>query len=668
MTLTMPHAAGHRTISITRGVDATLIAAVRELALATGVTSHAVVRAAAAVLLKRLGVGSHIALGSPSDGGVVVDVSGNPGFAELLTGARVDTRPRTPQATAMSWEDAVTLEFSADLLHKSTVDMLATRLVRVLTAAVADPDVPVGSIELLDPAERERIAVTWNDTARPVPAATIPELVATQAPTATALIFDDERVSYAELVARVNRLANHLVATAPCAGELVGICLARGTELVVAVLAVLRAGGAYTMLDPDFPAARLGQVLAESRCAVVVTDSTLAGLVRESRARLVLVDDEEKAIAARPSHARASSATPEDLACVMFTSGSTGRPKGVAAPHRAVVGTLVNQSYVDFTAREVVLQCSPVSWDAFALELFGALLNGGTCVLQPGQYPDPPTIVELVAEHRVSTVHLSASLLNFMLDTYPGAFTGVRQLMTGGEPASMAHVAKALREYPGIRLVNGYSPAENMIFTLCHPIDADDLAHAAIPVGLPIANKRVYVLDADLDLLPCGVAGELYMSGVGLAHGYLNQPGQTAALFVPDPFGEPGERMYRTGDLVRRRTDGVIEFLGRADGQIKIRGFRIEPGEVETALGRHPSVSGNAVVAREDRPGDKRLVAYVVPEAGAEPTPGELRRHLAGLLPDHLVPAAFVLLDRLPITPNGKLDRAALPAPPRRNR
>ncbi|MFL6124048.1 non-ribosomal peptide synthetase [Actinophytocola sp.] len=669
---TAPAVAPNRTTH-TCLVDAALHTGLRGLARAAGVPLAAVLRAAAAVLLSRLGAGPDPVVGAPDDIPARVAVTGNPEFAELLAGHRVVAAPGVPPAASVSARtpDAgleVTLELPADLL--STVDEMASRLRRVLAAAVSDPRVPVGQIDLLAPTERHRIAVTWNATDRPLPDATVPELVAARAavtPDATALVFGDERITYAELDTRANRLANHILATAPCAGAPVGICLERGPELVVAVLATLKAGGAYTMLDPDFPATRLSRVLAESGGTLAVTDHALAGLVRESGARLVLVDDEAAAIAACPAGPPAPTAGPESLACVMFTSGSTGKPKGVAAPHRALVGTLIKQSYVDFAPGGVVLQCSPVSWDAFALELFGALLNGGTCVLQPGQHPDPPAIAELVAEHRITTLHLSASLLNFMLDAYPGAFAGVRQLMTGGEPASVAHIARALREYPEMAIVNGYSPVENMIFTLCHRIGVADVGGPTIPVGTPIANKRVHVLDAELNLVPCGVVGELYMSGVGLAHGYLNQPGQTAARFVPDPFGAPGERMYRTGDLVRRRPDGVIEFLGRADAQIKIRGFRVEPGEVETALGRHPSVRRSAVLAREDRPGDKRLVAYVVPVDRAQPRPGELRRHLAGLLPDHLIPSAFVVLDRLPITPNGKLDRAALPAPARRN-
>ncbi|MEV6874243.1 amino acid adenylation domain-containing protein [Amycolatopsis sp. NPDC051128] len=747
-----PAVPSHEGGTVTGHIDAELHGALLELARSNRVTLFMVLQAAFAVLLKRLGAGDDIPLGSPVAGrtdealdelvGFFVntlvlrtDVSGNPSFSELL--ARVRERDlgafgnqdmpferlveelnpvrlaarhplfqvmivlqnneaptlRLPELEVSSelgsngaakfdltaaFEEQEAdqagrptgirgaLEYAADLFDRATVESIAARLIRLLAAVTTDPDEPVGRIELLDQAERQQIALDWNDTARPLPETTIGERFAEQAaatPDATALVFRDQRVRYAELDQRANRLAHHLLATTPVRGELVGICLDRGPELIVALLAVLKAGGGYTMLDPDFPAARLSRVLADSGSTLVITDRALAGRAGDADVAVLLVDEQAAAIAERPATAPPPIAVPDDLACVMFTSGSTGRSKGVAAPHQAVLGTLLEQSYVDFSATEVVLQCSPVSWDAFALELFGALLFGGTCVLQPGQRPEPAVIAELVRAHRVSTMHLSASLLNFMLDEYPGVFAGVGQLMTGGEAASIAHVGKALREYPGIRLVNGYSPVENMIFTLCHRIVERDTELASIPVGKPIANKRVYVLDDQLNLVPSGVVGELYMTGIGLAHGYVNQSGLTAERFVANPFGAPGERMYRTGDLVRWRADGVLEFLGRADGQIKIRGFRVEPREVETALGKHPGVGKAAVVAREDRPGDKRLVAYAVAASGVELTAGDLREHVAALLPEYLVPAAFVLLDELPITPNGKLDRAALPAP-----
>ncbi|MBV9822813.1 MAG: amino acid adenylation domain-containing protein, partial [Actinobacteria bacterium] len=558
------------------------------------------------------------------------------------------------------------LEYATDLFDRASAESILTRLVRVLAAVVAAPDAPIGSIEVLDADERRALVEGVNDTARPVPHLLVTDAFAEQAaavPGATALVCGADAVSYAELDARSARLAQHLSDLGVAPAEVVSICLDRGVELVVALLAVLKAGAAFSILDPDFPSGRLRAIVAESGSRLVVTDRGHREAVAGCAADLLCLDEAAAAVAAcDPGWHAPVGPSRDDPALVMFTSGSTGRPKGVLAPHRALATTLLGQSYVDF-AGQTVLQCSPVSWDAFALELFGALLSGSTCVLQPGQRPEPAVIAELVRRHQVSTVHLSASLLNFMLDEYPGVFRGVRQLMTGGEPASMAHVAMALRDYPGLRLVNGYSPVENMIFTLCHTITAADLVRPSIPVGRPIANKQVYVLDEHLNPVPVGVAGELYMAGAGLALGYLNQPGLTAERFVANPFAAPGDRMYRTGDLVRWLGDGVVEFLGRVDAQIKIRGFRVEPSEVEACLGRHPGVVKSAVLAREDKPGDKRLVAYVVPRAGLPVTPTDLREHVAGELPAHLVPSAFVLLDRLPLTANGKLDRQALPAP-----
>uniref|UniRef100_UPI0031D54BDF amino acid adenylation domain-containing protein n=1 Tax=Saccharothrix mutabilis TaxID=33921 RepID=UPI0031D54BDF len=475
------------------------------------------------------------------------------------------------------------------------------------------------------------------------------ELVARQAgrtPDATALVSGSARLTYAELDARADGLARRLVELGVRPGEVVGVLLPRGPDLVVAVFAVLKAGAAYTVLDPRFPVARLAAVCDRADVAVVVaTEDTLGRTVVAPGAS---------------GSAPLPVVSPEDVACVMFTSGSTGEPKGVVAPHRALVGTLTGQGYADFGPDEVWLQCSPVSWDAFALELFGPLLHGATCVLQPGETPEPALIADLVAAHHVTTAHFSASLLNFLLDEHPEVFADLRVLMTGGEAASVAHVRRLLDRRPEIRLVNGYSPVENTIFTLCHDITADDARGTSVPVGTALAGKTAVVLGPDLRPVPDGGTGEIYMGGVGLAHGYLRQPATTAQRFVADP-AHPGRRMYRTGDLGRVRADGAVEFLGRADDQVKIRGFRVEPGEVRAALDAHPAVRRSAVVVREDRPGDKRLVAYAVTDGSAAPR--DLRAHVAASLPEHLVPRAVVLLDALPLTATGKLDRAALPAP-----
>ncbi|KUL30332.1 hypothetical protein ADL12_27185 [Streptomyces regalis] len=471
----------------------------------------------------------------------------------------------------------------------------------------------------------------------------------------------DERLSYGELDARADRLAGLLRRHGVRPGALVGVHLERSAEMVVALLGTLKAGAGHVMLDPDFPAERLRGMAADAGVAVVVArrGSPPTGIAAES----VAVEDAEEA---PPVERGVVDVRPQDPACVMFTSGSTGRPKGIVASHAAITGTLTGQDFASFGAGAVWLQCSPVSWDAFALELWGPLLGGGLCVLHPGQRPDPVVMAGLVERHAVTSLYLSASLFHVIVDEYPRALAGVSELIVGGEPLSPAHAARALERYPGLRLSNGYGPVEGMVFLTVHPVTAEEVRDGRpVPIGRPLAGKRLRVLDERLRPVADGERGELYAAGAGVALGYCGRPGLTAERFVADPYGAAGELMYRTGDLVRRRADGVLEYLGRADAQVKIRGFRVEPGEVETVLAGHPGVVRAAVVARPDATGDKRLVAYVVPRDGHRQRLSErqLRDHAARVLADYLVPAAFVLLDALPLTANGKLDRAALPEP-----
>lgn len=494
-------------------------------------------------------------------------------------------------------------------------------------------------------------------------------------PRAIALVADGRRVTYGELDARAERFAGRLRAAGVRRGDLVGVCLERGAGLVVALLAVLKAGAGHAVLDPGLPVARLRDMVTDARLRTVLhgTDRGVAELLGDG-VRLVPVRDaahggvpgaggEEDAAGAAPP--RGGRARPDDIACVMFTSGSTGRPKGIAAPHHAITTTLTGQDYADFGPDAVWLQCAPVSWDGFVLELWGPLTNGGTCVLHPGMRPDPLVMRRLVAEHGVTDLYLSGSLFNVIVDEYPEALIGVQRLTVGGEALSTRHVGEALHRFPELRLRNGYGPAEGMIFLTTHPVAAEETTGATLPIGRPLAAKRVHVLDARLRPVPDGTVGELYAAGAGLAHGYAGQPARTAERFVPDPYGPPGGRMYRTGDLVRRRADGTLEFAGRADDQVKIHGFRVEPGEVEAALARHPGVERVAVTARPAGDGELRLVAYVVPRRGAGPQsrPDRWRAHARDVLPDFMVPADFVALDALPLLPTGKLDRAALPEP-----
>ncbi|HEY0700824.1 MAG TPA: amino acid adenylation domain-containing protein, partial [Micromonospora sp.] len=554
------------------------------------------------------------------------------------------------------------VKYAVDLFDRGTVERLSARWLRLLEAVVADPDTPIGHIDLLDPTEKQHLLQSWGHTDTPTPAGqTLHQVFEAQAitnPDATAIICDDRAVSYAELNTSANRLAHQLTERGVRIGDTVGIHLERNIGLVTAVLATVKAGATWTMLDPHFPTARLATITAQSNTRLVISHSSLHPQV-DTCVPVLHLDLDAEAIANRPSGNPDLPVSPDDLACVMYTSGSTGAPKGILAPHRAITLTLTNQHFADLTAGHTWLQCSPVSWDAFLLELFAPLLNGAACVLQPGQTPDPHTIETLIRQHQADTVHVSASLLNYLLDEHPNALTGVRHLMTGGEAASLPHIQQALDRHPGMRITNGYSPAENMIFTLTHDITQTDIDQNRIPVGTTLHGKQVHLLDHNLQPVPAGVTAELYMTGPALAHGSHHQPALTADRFTASPYGTPGQRMYRTGDLARQLPDGTIELLGRADNQVKIRGFRVEPAEISNMLTRHEAVIQAAVTVRGDDAGGKQLVAYYV----GETTPAELRRYADEHLPTHLVPAAFVRLDALPRTPNGKLDHAALPAP-----
>ncbi|WP_311637831.1 non-ribosomal peptide synthetase [Streptomyces hintoniae] len=607
------------------------------------------------------------------------DVTAHAEFAGLkaearvfdLSMARLDlvvelAEERTPDEMAAGID--VSVRYSTDLFDRESIVALTDRLFRCVEAALADPARPMSELAVLSDTERKTLLVDWNGAPALLsadrPVHELFEHQVAERPGADALVFGEERLTYRALDVRANQLAHHLVAAGLRRGDVVGVYLERGFEQVIAVLAVLKAGGTYTMLDPDLPVSRVDTLIGHASARAVVTRASLGERLLPGRPELlVCLDTDAEAIARQPVHGLGHRAGPLDAACIMFTSGSTGEPKGVVTPHRAIVGTMLGQDFTEMKPSQVWLQCSPVSWDAFALELFGALLSGGACVLQPGQRPEPALIASLVQKHEVTTLHVSASLLNFLLDEHPAAFTGVRQVMTGGEAASMHHVMRLIREFPQIVLVNGYSPVESTIFTLTHRITGEDGTRPSIPVGRPLRGKGLYVLDGNLALTAPGVVGELYMSGVGLTHGYVGRPSLTAERFVACPFGAPGERMYRTGDLVRWRRDGIMEYLGRADEQVKIRGFRIEPAEVQSVLAKYPGLVRTAVVVREDAPGDKRLVGYVVAREGIGVDPASVRAFVAERLPYYLVPSAVVVVDALPMTPTGKLDRRALPAP-----
>ncbi|MFE8936383.1 amino acid adenylation domain-containing protein [Streptomyces sp. NPDC007872] len=547
-----------------------------------------------------------------------------------------------------------TVLFAAELFDEVTVRRMTRILGDVLAQVLDEPGVRLSGLEVLSGAERELLTGPWAGTAADIGDVSLvgrfEEQVARH-PGRTALVDGERRITYAELNAAANRWARYLSSRGLGRGDMAGVFLERGADFAAAVIAVVKAGAGYTLLDPDFPDERLRSAATDAGIGVLVTNPRLAGRL-EGPWQTVSCSPEE--LEGLPGENLGTELTGDDVACLMFTSGSTGRPKGILSSHRNLVSTVSGQSYGRFGPDEVFLQCSPVSWDAFSLEFWGALLHGGTSVLQPGQRPEPVLISELSRRHGVTMLQLSASLFNFLVDEHPEAFATVTVAFTGGEAASPAHVHKLQRLKPGLEVVNGYGPAESMGFTTTHPVDAADHPHTVIPIGTPLVNKGGYVLDAHLNLCPPGVTGELYLAGEGLAHGYLGRPDLTATRFVPNPFGVG--RLYRTGDLARFDREGRLVYEGRADDQIKIRGFRVEPGETEAVLLTHPRVTRAVVTVHHDR-----LAAYVVTDGDVHPE--EIRKHVADRLPEHLVPAHVIGLERLPLTPNGKIDKRALPEP-----
>jgi amino acid adenylation domain-containing protein len=558
--------------------------------------------------------------------------------------------------------------YRTDLFDASTIARLAAHYERLLEAVVADPTRPLSLLPLLDEAERRRILVEWGTAPAPYPHDTTVHAVfegrAAATPDAVALVLGDERLPYGELNARADRLARRLKARGVGRESLVGVCLQRSVDLVTALLAILKAGGAYVPLDPTYPPERLRFMLADAGVAVVLTRSALRDGVTAAGVRAILLDDDTDTVADEPACEPAASVGPDDLAYVMYTSGSTGRPKGVAVPHRAILRLVFGQTFAHLDATRTLLHLAPISFDASTLELWGALLHGARCVLFPDALPTPAALAEVIRRHGVTTLWLTASLFNTIVDEAPESLAGVEELLTGGEALSPAHVRRAYACLPGVSIVNGYGPTECTTFACCHRIPrAAAERETSIPIGRPIANTEAYVLDRDRIPVPIGVPGELHLGGPGLARGYVGQPVLTAERFVPHPFDPaPGARLYRTGDLVRWRADGVLEFLGRLDSQVKIRGFRVEPGEIEAALAAHPRVREAVVVVRERAAGERALLAYVVPRPGAPLEPGVLREFLKSRLPAFMVPSAFHTIASVPLTPIGKVDRARLAA------
>ena len=563
------------------------------------------------------------------------------------------------EEAAAAWRLAI--EFRTDLFDESTAQRLALHWRRLMAAAATNPDVAVDDLELMSPRQREIIVGEWSGGSRDTPiTTTVPELfaaVVAARPAAVAIAWAGQTLSYGELAERAGAVAAALQARGVGPGTLVGVRAGRSPEMIAALLGILQTGAGYVPIDERDPDARQALVVRETGVPLILTDAAAGGEI----AGLPVVSVQSCWTGkARPTPVRVM---PGDVAYVMYTSGSTGTPKGVRIPHRGIVRLVDAPDYVTLGPDETLLQYAPIGFDAATFEIWGALLHGARLVLAPAA----PTLPELGATIRdagVTTLWLTASVFQLMVDEQLDDLCGVRQLLAGGDVLSPAHVARAQAAMRAGRVINGYGPTENTTFTCCHPVPPG--ATGAVPIGRPIGHTTVYVLDERLRPVPIGIPGELYTGGAGLALDYLGQPALTAARFVPNPFA-PG-RLYRTGDWVRWRPDGTLAFLGRRDTQIKIRGFRVEPGEIEARLLAGTGVKRAVVVAREGVRSPE-LVAYVVPTdpgADAGATTAALLAELRAGLPDYMVPAGIVVLPELPLTANGKVDRQALPALVRR--
>jgi amino acid adenylation domain-containing protein len=550
------------------------------------------------------------------------------------------------------------VRFRSDIFDRATAEAIGARLVLLLGQAAADPDLRLESAQILLPGEREAVTSRWNDTAAPVPRQGLAALFAAQAartPDAPAVTEAGRALSYAELDQRANELAGRLLAAGARPDEPVAVALPRSADYVATVLAVLKAGGCYLPLPDSAPEARIRLMLEQTRARILVADGGPSyGLVK---------------IPPGPGASpRAPGVTvhPDQAAYIMYTSGSTGAPKGVTITQRSVAGFALDRRWQAAEPHRVLMHAA-TGFDPSTFEIWAPLLTGGTIVVAPPGELDTDVLAAAIRDGGATCAALTPPVLNLLVEEAPDALARMRLVWTAGDVVSPVAVGRLLARPPApgqppVRVAAAWGTTETTIISSWHPVTRPP--GPAVPIGSPMDNVRLYVLDDRLRPAPPGATGEIYAGGLGLARCYAAQPALTAERFIADPCGPPGQRLYRTGDRGRWAPGGILEFAGRADSQLKIRGHRVEPAEVEAALLTHPGIAQAAVIAREDQPGDRRLTAYLVPAATAPaPDPGAVRAHAAATLPGYAVPTAIVTLAELPLTPNGKLDRAALPAP-----
>ena len=588
--------------------------------------------------------------------------------------AKVDLTLMMERARRGLWGE---MEYSTDLFDASTVARLVEHFQALLESAAANPDQRLSDLPLLTEAEQRQLLVEWNDTETMYPQdRCIHELFERQVertPDVVAVVFEEQHLTYRQLNRRANQLAHHLQALGVGSDVPVAISMERSLDMVVGVLGILKAGGVYVPLDPTYPQERLAFILQDAHAPVLLTQRRLLEALPEYPGHVVCLDTDWQAIDCMPQTSLPCVTTADNLLYIIYTSGSTGWPKGVAMRHRPLINLTHWQGHATTLSQPArTLQFASLSFDVSCQEIFFTWSSGGTLVLvSEDTRRDAVALLEVLDDACVERLFLPFVALQHLAQVVADQDALVpaklREVITAGEQLQITpQIEHLFNELDGCTLHNQYGPTEGHVVTAFTLKGTPETWAALPPIGRPVANARIHILDQHLQPVPIGVPGELHIGGLVLARGYLDRPDLTAERFIPDPFSrEPGARLYRTGDLARYLPDGNIEFLGRIDHQVKVRGYRIELGEIETVLGQHAGVRDVAVLAREDKPGDRRLVAYLVPNEGQEPVIGELRRFLREKLPDYMIPSAFVTLDALPLTPSGKVDRRMLPAPER---
>ncbi len=554
-------------------------------------------------------------------------------------------------------------EYNTDLFDESTIDRMSGHFLNLLETILLDPEQPVSSLHIMGDGDKYQMLTEWNETTAEFPDnACVHEVfqkLAEEKPDAVATIFENASQTYGELNEKANQLARYLQKRGVQKESFVGICMERSLEMVIGIMAALKAGGAFVPLDPAYPAERLAFMMADSNLSVLLTQEKINEFLPEHDAETVCLDNEQDTIFQGNAENLNNNIVPENLAYMIYTSGSTGKPKGTMLQHRGLCNLAMAQHQAfDVTFGSRILQFSSLSFDASVWETVMALLNGSTlCLTRRENLASGQTLWQVLKDNQISTVTLPPSVAAIIPEE---PLPDLNVIITAGEKCTAELVSKWNEN--GRKFFNAYGPTET---TVCASmLHVTEQYRQGPPIGRPINNFNLYILDKKNNPVPIGVAGELHIGGVGLARGYYNRPDLTAEKFIADPFSRtPGSRLYKSGDLARFLPDGNIEFLGRIDHQVKVRGFRIELGEIEAVLAEHADITDVIVIVREDVSGDKRLVAYLVTEAEKEMTAGDLRNYLRERLPDYMLPSAFMILEEFPLTPNGKVDRKALPAP-----